>query len=120
MTDAPDTKYPDDEQALRLLRILGETPQISQREISQRSQVSLGAVNFCLRALVDKGLVKMRNFRNSRNRQAYAYVLTPQGVSEKVRLTRLFLERKLAEYEELRTELEALEAQEQTHLGKEG
>ena len=117
MSDAPDIRPLDDEQALRLMRILDDEPQISQREIARRSQVSLGAVNFCLRALVDRGQVKIRNFRNSKNRQAYAYFLTPKGVSEKARLTRLFLKQKLAEYEALRAELEALEAREKAGTG---
>ncbi len=68
-------------------------------------------MNYCLRALIEKGQVKVQNFRASNNKLRYAYILTPQGLAEKSRLTRKFLKRKLAEYEELKAEIEAIESE---------
>jgi EPS-associated MarR family transcriptional regulator len=95
---------PADEESARLavLRLLAERPELSQREISARLGVSLGKTHYLLHALLDKGLVKVRNFRRSDRKLAYAYVLTPSGLSERVRMTRAFLSRKEAEYERLR------------------
>ena len=98
---------PDDVR-FRVLRVLQEEPELSQREISVRLGVSLGAVNYCLRALTERGQVKVRNFRSSDNKLRYAYILTPGGIAEKARLTGAFLARKIAEYEALRAEIEAL------------
>jgi len=70
--------------------------------------MSLGKANYCLNALIDKGLIKVRNFRNSQNKLAYAYLLTPKGIAAKTRLTAGFLKRKIAEYEALRVEIEQL------------
>ena len=98
---------PDDVR-FRVLRVLQDEPDLSQREIAVRLGVSLGAVNFCLRALTEKGQVKVRNFRSSDNKLRYAYILTPGGIAEKTRLTGAFLARKVAEYEALRAEIEAL------------
>ena len=98
---------PDDVR-FRVLRVLQDEPDLSQREISVRLGVSLGAVNYCLRALTEKGQVKVRNFRSSDNKLRYAYILTPNGIAEKARLTGAFLARKIAEYEALRAEIEAL------------
>jgi EPS-associated MarR family transcriptional regulator len=92
----------------RLLRVLEANPQISQRELAQALDISLGKANYCLKALIDKGLVKASNFRNSRNKLAYAYLLTPHGVEEKARVTLGFLRRKMAEYEALQQEIEQL------------
>ena len=91
-----------------MLRLLEDEPQLSQREISERLGVSLGSVNFCVKALVDKGLIKVNNFRRSDNKLAYAYVLTPHGVAERVLATRKFLLRKLEEYEQIKKEIEIL------------
>jgi len=98
---------PDDVR-FRVLRVLQDEPDLSQREIAVRLGVSLGAVNYCLRALTEKGQVKVRNFRSSDNKLRYAYILTPGGIAEKARLTGAFLARKVAEYEALRAEIEAL------------
>ena len=98
---------PDDVR-FRVLRVLQDEPDLSQREIAVRLGVSLGAVNYCLRALTEKGQVKVRNFRSSDNKLRYAYILTPNGIAEKARLTGAFLARKVAEYEALRAEIEAL------------
>jgi EPS-associated MarR family transcriptional regulator len=91
-----------------LLRQLTQEPAASQRSLATQLGVSLGKVNFCLRALVDKGLVKANNFRRSDNKLAYAYVLTPAGIEEKGRLTKHFLQRKLLEFETLQQEIDAL------------
>lgn len=91
-----------------LLCLLTHEPAASQRSLAERFGVSLGKVNYCLKALVDKGLVKAGNFRRSDNKIAYAYVLTPDGLEEKSRLTRAFLQRKLLEFELLQKEIEML------------
>jgi EPS-associated MarR family transcriptional regulator len=88
-----------DEARLALLRLLERQPELSQRQLAQALGISLGRTNYVLRALLDKGMVKARNFRRSDNKLAYAYVLTPRGIGEKLRLTRSFLVRKEAEYE---------------------
>ena len=98
---------PDDVR-FRVLRVLQDELDLSQREIAVRLGVSLGAVNYCLRALTEKGQVKVGNFRSSDNKLRYAYILTPGGIAEKARLTGAFLARKIAEYEALRAEIEAL------------
>ena len=90
-----------------LCRLINE-PAASQRSLAERFDVSLGKVNYCLRALVDKGLVKAKNFKRSDNKLVYAYVLTPAGLEEKSRLTKAFLQRKLAEFEVLKWEIVAL------------
>jgi len=92
-----------------VLRLLEEQPDLTQRQIADALGISLGAVNFCLRGLIERGAVKVGNFRTSRNKRAYAYVLTPRGMSEKARLGRGFLERRMLEYAALRAEIDALE-----------
>lgn len=98
-------------QQLDLMRLLSDQPAASQREISQRLGLSLGKANYLVRALLDKGLVKAHNFRRSDNKMAYAYLLTPRGVAERVRLTRAFLARKELEFELLKTEIQSLQSQ---------
>ena len=102
------SKTLDDDTRFRLLRLLEDQPDLSQREISKELGLSLGAVNYVLRALVEKGQVKVRNFRASDNKLRYAYVLTPRGIETRARLAGGFLKRKLAEYEALKAEIEAL------------
>jgi EPS-associated MarR family transcriptional regulator len=92
-----------------LLKTLEENPGLSQRDLAKRLGVSLGKVNFCLKALVEKGSLKINNFRNSDNKLAYAYLLTPSGVEQKARMTIQFLKYKVQEYERLRTEIEELQ-----------
>ena len=104
----------------RILRLLDERPAASQREIAQSLGVSLGLVNFCLKALADKGCVKISNFRASDHKLRYAYLLTPIGMQEKARLTAGFLQRKVAEYEALRSEIEALRAEAEVFEAPEG
>ena len=93
----------------RVLGLLEQNPDLSQRELAKVLGVSLGGVNYSLRALVDRGMVKVQNFKNSEKKLAYAYVLTPHGLAEKTRLTARFLKRKLEEYEALRAEIELLQ-----------
>ena len=97
-----------DETHLRVLRLLENNAQMNQRELAENLGVSLGKVNYCLKALLGRGLIKMHNFRNSQNRLAYVYLLTPSGIAEKTLLTKRFLDIKLAEYEMLKQEIEAL------------
>ena len=91
-----------------LLKTLEENPGLSQRDMAKKLGVSLGKINYCLNALVEKGNLKIKNFRNSDNKQAYAYLLTPQGVEQKARMTVEFLQYKMQEYERLRKEIEEL------------
>jgi EPS-associated MarR family transcriptional regulator len=97
-----------DELRLRVLRALESNPELSQRQLAAELGVSLGGVNYALKALVERGFVKAGNFRKSGNKVAYLYVLTPKGIAEKSTLTTAFLGRKLEEYEVLRQEIESL------------
>jgi EPS-associated MarR family transcriptional regulator len=96
---------------LDLMRILANRPDISQRALSRELGLSLGKTHYVLHALLDKGLVKARNFRRSDNKLAYAYLLTAAGVREKMRMTRDFLSRKEVEFEKLRTTIANLRAE---------
>jgi EPS-associated MarR family transcriptional regulator len=96
---------------LELLRQLESHPHLNQRGLAERLGLSLGKANYCLRALVRKGLVKISNFRRSDNKLAYAYLLTPTGVQEKARLTVAFLKWKELEYERLQDEIARLKAE---------
>ena len=93
----------------KLLRLIEVNPAIQQREMAKEMGVSLGKANYCLQALVQKGLVKMDNFRRNDNKLAYSYLLTPSGIEEKARLTVRFLKHKIAEYEAIRNEIEELQ-----------
>ncbi len=93
---------------LQLLKLIERAPGLSQRELARELGVSLGKAHYLLRALVEKGLVKANNFRRNDHKLAYAYLLTPAGVSEKVRLTRGYLRRKEAEYQAIVAEIAAL------------
>ncbi len=92
----------------RVMRILQENPDLTQRELAEKLGVSVGGLNYCLKALIDKGWVKMQNFQNSKNKFKYVYLLTPQGIAQKVALTSRFLERKMQEYEALKAEIESM------------
>ncbi len=94
---------------LKILRHLEENPDISQRELARELGVSLGKANYCLQALIEKGFIKAQNFRNSANKRAYLYVLTPEGLEAKMRISLAFLKRKIAEYGELKREIEELQ-----------
>ena len=102
-----------DELRLRVMRVLEENPEASQRQIASELNVSLGGVNYCLKALVDRGLVKLGNFAKSDRKIGYAYFLTPEGMTEKAKITARFLKRKMAEYEQLQVEIEQLKAETQ-------
>jgi EPS-associated MarR family transcriptional regulator len=93
----------------RVMRILQENPDLTQRELAEKLGISVGGLNYCLKALMEKGLVKMKNFANSKNKFGYVYVLTPNGVVEKAAITRRFLQRKMDEYEALKVEIGALQ-----------
>lgn len=95
----------------RVMRILQENPDLTQRELAEKLGISVGGLNYCLKALMEKGLVKMKNFANSKNKFGYIYVLTPTGMAEKAAITHRFLKRKMDEYEALKAEIEALRAE---------
>ena len=97
------------ELSIKIIRELEKAPEQSQRELSKRCGVSLGSIHYCINALVEKGYVKARNFKNAQNKLAYAYILTPSGINLKKELTLAFLKRKQAEYEALQKEIKALE-----------
>jgi EPS-associated MarR family transcriptional regulator len=103
-----------------LLKTLEENPGLSQRELAKKLGISLGKVNFCLKALVEKGNVKIENFRNSEKKLAYAYLLTPSGIEQKARMTVDFLKAKMQEYERLKAEIKALqrEAEQQNQVSE--
>ncbi len=98
-----------DETRYRILKLLEAEPHASQRRIADELGLSLGRVNFCIKALVEKGLIKVNNFRNSEHKRAYLYLLTPRGIEEKTVVTGRFLKRKLDEYESIKRELEELQ-----------
>lgn len=99
------------------MRLLGTQPEMTQREVASSLGMSLGKANYCLRALIEKGFVKAENYRNSTNKLAYFYLLTPSGIAAKAELTRAFLARKVREYEELGHQIEQLK-QESSGLDK--
>lgn len=92
----------------RVLRLLENRPEASQREIAEELGVSLGAINFCVKALIDKGHIKLANFRASKNKLGYVYVLTPEGIAHRTQLAAGFIRRKVAEFEAIQAELEQL------------
>jgi EPS-associated MarR family transcriptional regulator len=100
-----------DELRLKVLRALEANPELSQRQLAAELGVSLGGVNYALKALIERGFVKANNFRKSGRKVAYLYVLTPNGVVEKTYLAAAFLGRKLSEYEVLKQEIEALKGE---------
>lgn len=99
----------DDNTSYGLLKTLEDNPSLSQRDLAKRLGISLGKVNFCINALLEKGCLKVNNFRNSDNKLAYAYLLTPKGVEQKARMTVEFLQIKMHEYERLRAEIADLQ-----------
>ena len=98
-----------DEYRYRILKLLESNPTASQREIARELDVSLGRVNYCLQALVEKGLIKVNNFRQNESKRAYLYYLTPKGMQEKAKVTVRFLKAKLDEYETLKLEVAQLQ-----------
>jgi EPS-associated MarR family transcriptional regulator len=103
--------HPQDVEDLhfRVLKLLQDQPDLSQRELADKLGVSNGKLHYCLKALIQKGLIKLGNFAESKHRLRYAYLLTPAGLSEKAGMTGKFLRRKLEEYEALRHEIAALQ-----------
>jgi len=97
-----------DETRYKLLRILESNPQASQRDLAHALGISVGKVNYCLNALIEKGWLKARNFKNNKNKRAYMYYLTPRGLEEKARVTLRFFRQRLAEHAALTAEIEAL------------
>jgi EPS-associated MarR family transcriptional regulator len=102
----------------RLMQLLQDNPHLSQREMARALEISFGGVNYCLNALIGKGLVKIQNFSQNQNKFGYAYLLTPSGISEKTKLTGSFLKRKLHEYETLKDEIKALKLDLATKSGQ--
>lgn len=98
-----------DDIRFRIMKMIADNPQLSQRDISAKLGISLGSANYCLRALVEKGMVKVSNFRAADNKLRYAYILTPKGISAKARMTHGFLMRKRSEFEALKKEIATLE-----------
>lgn len=100
-----------DEYRYKILKALEKNPEASQRDLARELGVSLGKVNFCLKALVDVGLLKVTNFRNSKNKSAYMYLLTPNGIKQKTLITERFLRFKLQEYAALEAEINTLRSE---------
>ena len=105
--DTPKTD-PQADTFYRVLALLYQNPDLTQRERAEKVGVSVGGVNYCLKALVEKGWIKIDNFSQSKNKFGYIYLLTPDGVAQKVLLAGQFLKRKLREYEQLKLEIESL------------
>ena len=104
-----------DEVRYKLLSLLESNPRLSQREVARELGVSIGKVNYCLKALVQKGWIKVTNFKNSKNKIAYRYLLTPRGIDEKAGVTLRFLQRKIEEYDALRAEIERIRKEAGSH-----
>jgi EPS-associated MarR family transcriptional regulator len=102
---------PNQEIHLKVLREIEDNPEITQREMAQQLGVSLGKVNYCLKALIDRGWVKVNNFKNSNNKAAYAYLLTPSGFEGKAKITVRFLKQRMQDYKQLKQEISDLEAE---------
>ena len=105
----------DQEIHLKVLRHLENNPEITQRELAKDLGISLGKVNYCLKAVIEKGLVKAGNFKKNDNKKAYLYFLTPRGIEEKSRITLHFLKRKKEEFEMLRWEIDELQREVQAN-----
>ena len=101
----------DLKETVRLLEHIQQNPQATQRELVDKLDVSLGKVNFLINALADKGFIKLKRFKSSKNKKGYLYLLTPKGVVEKAHITKKFLDNKIEEYERLKEEIEHLRTQ---------
>jgi EPS-associated MarR family transcriptional regulator len=97
-----------DEVRYKLLKLLEANPRLSQRDVARELGISVGKVNYCLKLLVEKGLIKAINFKNSQNKVAYMYLMTPRGIEEKAGVTLRFLQRKMREYEELGADIKRI------------
>ena len=96
------------EKALQIIKEIENNPQTTQRNLAQKLEISLGTINFLINALIDKGIIEIKNFKNSKNKLAYMYLLTPQGIKMKLQLTHKFFVWKTRQYEKLREEIEYL------------
>jgi MarR family transcriptional regulator, temperature-dependent positive regulator of motility len=114
MTTPNANEYSLNVSQLELLRVLDMRQRVSQREVALSLGVSLGKVNYCLKALIEKGFIKAANYRNSSNKLAYFYILTPSGMIAKTELTRQYLAQKVREYDALGTEIQRLQAESQS------
>ncbi len=108
----------DEEDRYKLLKLLHDNPDMNQRQIASALGLSLGKVNFCVKALIEKGWIKVGNFSRSPNKKAYAYLLTLKGIDEKAKVTFRFLEAKRQEYETLKAEIDALQAEVSDQAGQ--
>jgi EPS-associated MarR family transcriptional regulator len=97
-----------DEYRYKVLKLLDANPNLSQRQLARELGISVGKVNYCLKALVERGMIKAANFKNSQNKKAYSYLLTPQGLEHKAKVAVRFLQHKLAEHKHLQSEIAAL------------
>jgi EPS-associated MarR family transcriptional regulator len=97
-----------EEVSYKLLKLLEPNPRLSQRQVAQELGCSLGKANYCLKSLVERGWIKAANFKNSENKTAYMYLLTPRGIKEKTRITVRFLQTRMREYEALRSEIKQI------------
>ena len=111
---------PNDEIQLRVLRLLEQNPQLTQRQLSAELGISLGKTHYIVKSLIDVGLIKLDNFQRSKNKLGYAYLLTPKGIAEKAAITVRFLARKQAEYKRLEQEIEALKSEVDANAGQSG
>ena len=102
----------------RVMRILHDSPDITQRELAEKLGVSVGGLNYCLKALIDKGWVKIQNFSKNKNKLGYAYLLTPAGIVQKASLTSSFLRRKMQEYEALKQEIKQMKQEVNSYSSK--
>ena len=112
--ERPDTRNMspiNQETHLKILRHLEDNPDVTQRQLAAGLGISLGKANYCMKALINKGLVKAKNFKNSANKRAYLYILTPKGIETKTRISVRFLQRKVEEYEALRIDIEQLKTE---------
>ena len=97
-----------DEYRYKVLNLLSANPNLSQRQLARELGISVGKVNYCLKALAERGMIKATNFKNSQNKQAYAYLLTPKGLEHKTKVAVRFLKHKLTEHKQLQAEIAAL------------
>ena len=104
------SKSIDPDVHFRVLHLLEEEPELTQRELAQKLGISLGGVNYCLKALIEIGHIKAGNFSKNPNKSVYLYLLTPQGITEKAKLTAGFLKRKIVEYHALKKEIEVIQS----------
>jgi EPS-associated MarR family transcriptional regulator len=109
ITDSLKNNILSSDTAFRLLKDIEANPSATQRHLAAKHDISLGKTNYILNALIEKGIIKAQNFKNSKNKAAYMYVFTPEGIAIKAELARSFIQRKLREFEDLKAEIESLQ-----------